>query len=105
MTMHELINMIENNEPIWWTDNDGEEHEVEVDGFDDKGNAVISFGRQVRDNIAQSWETAKNTEISFDLKGLAESISNKFNNPYSVNNLTKRPVSDLESMLKQELEA
>ena len=35
--MHELINMIENNEPIWWTDNDGEEHEVEVDGFDDKG--------------------------------------------------------------------
>ena len=43
MTMHELINMIENNEPIWWTDNDGEDHEVEVDGFDDKGNVVISF--------------------------------------------------------------
>ena len=48
--MHELINMIENKEPIWWTDNDGEEHEVEVDGFDDKGNAVISFvgGTSVR---------------------------------------------------------
>lgn len=43
MTMHELINMIENNEPIWWTDNDGVEHEVEVDGVDEKGNAVISF--------------------------------------------------------------
>ena len=42
MTMHELINMIENNEPIWWTDNDGKEHEVEVDGFDDKGNAIIT---------------------------------------------------------------
>ena len=73
--------------------------------FKSRLNAVISFGRQVRDNIAQSWETAKNTEISFDLKGLADSISNKFNNPYSVNNLTKRPVSDLEAMLKQELEA
>ncbi len=43
MTMHELINMIENNEPIWWTDNDGKEHEIEVDGFDDKGNAIITF--------------------------------------------------------------
>ena len=38
-----MVNMIENNEPIWWTDNDGEEHEVGVDGFDDKENAVISF--------------------------------------------------------------
>ena len=43
MTMHELINMIENNEPIWWTDNDGKEHEIEVDSFDDKGNAIITF--------------------------------------------------------------
>ena len=43
MTMHELINMIENNEPIWWADNDGEEHEVEIDGVDDRGNAIISF--------------------------------------------------------------
>lgn len=43
MTMHELINMIENNDPIWWTDNDGKEHEVEVYGFDAKGNAVITF--------------------------------------------------------------
>ena len=75
------------------------------EAFKSRMNAVISFGRKVRDNIAQSWETAKNTEISFDVKGLAESISNKFNNPYSVNNHTKRPVSDLESMLKQELEA
>ena len=75
------------------------------EAFKSRMNAVISFGRKVRDNIAQSWETAKNTEISFDVKGLAESISNKFNNPYSVNNLAKRPVADLESMLKQELEA
>ena len=43
MTMHELINMIENNEPISWTDNDGVEHEVEIDAVDEKENAVISF--------------------------------------------------------------
>ena len=43
MTMHELINMIENNDSIWWTDNDGNEHEVEVYGFDDKGNAIITL--------------------------------------------------------------
>ena len=43
MTMHELINMIENNDSIWWSDNDGKEHEIEVDGFDDKGNAIITL--------------------------------------------------------------
>ena len=50
MTMHELVDRIRNEIPIWWTDNDGEEHEVEVDGFDDKRNAVISFvgGTSVR---------------------------------------------------------
>lgn len=30
-----MVNMIKNNEPVWWTDNDGEENEVEVDGFDE----------------------------------------------------------------------
>ena len=50
MTMHELINMIENNEPIWWTDNDGEEHELEVDGYYDKDNAIVTLvgGTSVR---------------------------------------------------------
>ena len=28
MTMHELIKMIENNEPVWWTDNDSEDPEA-----------------------------------------------------------------------------
>ena len=47
----------------------------------------------------------KNTEITFDVKGLAESISSRFNNTYSVNNLLKRPVDDLGSMLTTELNA
>ncbi len=73
--------------------------------FKSRMNAVVSFGRQVRDNIAQSWDKAKNTEITFDFNGLTESVTSAFNNPYSVKNLTKRPVADLEEMFKQELGA
>lgn len=70
--------------------------------FKSRMNAVISFGRQVKENIANSWEKAKNTEISFDFNALTESIATKFNSPYSVNNLSKRSVNDLEAMLIQE---
>ncbi len=73
--------------------------------FKSRMNAIVSFGRQIKENIAQSWEKAKNTEITFDFNALTESIANKFNNPYSVTNLTKRPVTDLEMMLKEELSA
>ena len=75
------------------------------DSFKSRMNAVVSFGRQMKDNIVQSWDKAKNTEITFDFNGLAESVAAKFNNPYSVNNLTKQPVMDLEEMFKQELGA
>ena len=68
------------------------------EAFRSRINSIISFGRQIRDNIANSWEKAKNTEITFDFKGLAESISSKFDNSYSVNNLLKRPVDDLHTM-------
>lgn len=73
--------------------------------FKSRLNAIISFGKQVKENIANSWEKAKNTEISFDFNALTESIASKFNNPYSVNNLTKRPTTDLEAMLREEIEA
>ena len=72
------------------------------EAFRSRINSIISFGRQVKDKIANSWEKAKNTEISLDLKGLAESISSKFDNSYSVNNLLKRPVDDLHTMFAVE---
>ena len=72
------------------------------EAFRSRINSIISFGRQVKDTIANSWEKAKNTEISLDFKGLAESISSKFNNQYSVNNLLKRPVDDLHAMFALE---
>lgn len=67
-------------------------------------NSVVSFGRQVKDNVANWWSQAKNTEISFDLNELSRFVSERFgNNEYSVNNLMKRPVNELEGMLKEEL--
>ncbi len=72
------------------------------EAFRSRINSIISFGRQVKDTIANSWEKAKNTEITLDFKGLAESISSKFNNQYSVNNLLKRPVDDLHAMFALE---
>ena len=68
------------------------------EAFRSRLNSVISFGRQIKDNIVSSWEKAKNTEISLDFRSLANSISSKFNNQYSVNNLLKRPVDDLHAM-------
>lgn len=67
-------------------------------------NTVVSFGRQVKDNVANWWEMAKNTEVTFDMNGLGRFISERFhNNPYGVNNLLKRPVCELEEMLRAEL--
>ena len=73
------------------------------EAFRSRINSIISFGRQISDSIANSWEKAKNTEISLDFKGLVESISSRFNNQYSINNLVKQPVDDLGEMFKAEL--
>ena len=72
------------------------------EAFRSRINTIISFGRKIRDNISNSWEYAKNTEIKLDFKGLTESITSKFNNPYSVNNLLKQPVDDLRTMFEAE---
>ncbi len=67
-------------------------------------NSVVSFGRRVRDNMANWWEQAKNTEVTFDLNELSKFVNQKFQwNEYSVSNLAKRPVNDLENMLRAEL--
>lgn len=72
------------------------------EAFRSRMNSIISFGRQVKDSISSSWEKAKNTEISLDFRGLAETISSKFNNQYSVSNLSKQPVDDLGAMFRAE---
>ena len=72
------------------------------EAFRSRINSIISFGRKIGENIANSWEYAKNTEIRLDFKGLTESISSKFNTKYSVNNLLKQPVDDLGAMFRTE---
>lgn len=67
-------------------------------------NSVVSFGKRVRDNVSNWWEQAKNTEISFDLNELSRFVNEKFHmNEYSVGNLTKRPVGELEELWKAEM--
>lgn len=73
------------------------------EAFRSRINSIISFGRQIKDNIASSWEYAKNTEIRLDFKELTETIASKFNNKYSINNLLKQPVDDLGTMFASEL--
>ena len=69
-------------------------------------NSVVSFGRQVRDNVANWWEQAKQTEITVDWKGLSQYVQDKFRtNEYAVHNLVKRPTNELEDLLKAELTA
>lgn len=75
------------------------------EAFRSRINSIISFGRKIRDNISSSWEYAKNTEIKLDLKGLTDSITSRFNNQYSVNNLVKQPVDDLGAMFAAEHQA
>ena len=64
-------------------------------------NSIVSFGRQFRDKTVQTIQKIANTEVDF--RAMGNSIRNAFINPYSVDNLSKRPVIDLEQMLKEEL--
>lgn len=75
------------------------------EAFRSRMNSIVSFGRQIKENISSSWERAKNTEISLDFRGLADTISSKFNNPYSVNNLLKQPADELGAMFRGELDS
>ena len=66
-------------------------------------NSVVAFGRRVKDNVANFWTQAKNTEITFDLSELTRYINDKFQGEYGVTRLTKRPVGELEELLVAEL--
>ena len=48
MTMHELINMIKNNGPIWYINNDGEEFEAQVESIDNEGYVIINIANENR---------------------------------------------------------
>ncbi|HPT40963.1 MAG TPA: hypothetical protein PLG15_01095 [Candidatus Gastranaerophilaceae bacterium] len=69
-------------------------------------NSVVSFGNRIRQNATDFWTKAQQTEIHIDMAKLSNKITSKmpsFTGTYKVSNLVKRPVSELEEMLKAEL--
>ena len=43
MTLHEIVKAKENNEIVWYTDNDGEEFEAEIESICDDGNIIVAI--------------------------------------------------------------
>lgn len=82
--------------------------------FNNGINKIVSFGKRVGENTKAFWKKANETNIVWDFSGLSESIKNianmdikdigKNRNSYRVSDLIKHPVSDIEAMLKCELE-
>ncbi len=68
-------------------------------------DSVVNFGRKIRENVSDFWNKANNINVGSELKNTFSSIYDRFKvgNEYSVKNLTKRPVNDLEAMLREEL--
>lgn len=83
--------------------------------FNNGINRIISFGRKLGDNTKAAWRKATETSYTFDFSGFSESFNGWANmdivdfikgkgQTYSVKELTKRPVSELRTMLHDELE-
>lgn len=68
-------------------------------------NSVVSFGNRIKENVAGAWQQANNIEIAFDMVSMKDFLNKpiSFGNSYSVTNLQKRPVADLEAMMLAEL--
>ena len=75
--------------------------------FNNGINKIVSFGKKIGHNTKEIWRKANETNIVWDFSGLSESFKNfgktKEVDKYSVTELVKRPVGELESMLKEEL--
>ena len=70
-----------------------------------KAGGIIAFGRKAKESINKAIDFANNYDlgagIQNKLKSVYDSIANR--NQYSVKNLVKRPVSELETLLRDEL--
>lgn len=82
--------------------------------FNNGINRIVSFGRKIGENTRAMWQKANETNIVLDFNGLGESIKHIANmdikdiimrkDEYSVKELSKHPVSELETMFRAELE-
>lgn len=73
----------------------------------ERANAIVSFGRRTKERIESAIDFANNYDVGEGIKNAFTSVYNRIasRNEYSVKNLTKRPVTELESMLRAELTA
>ena len=73
----------------------------------ERANAIVSFGRRTKETISNAIDFANNYDVAEGLRNAFTSLRNRIvsSNEYSVKNLTKRPVSDLRTMLSDELAA
>ena len=73
--------------------------------FKARVNSVISFGKKITSDAVEAVKKFGNTEITLDVDAFKDTISNKLfpDRQYSVANLSKKPVSELGSMLQSEL--
>ena len=71
----------------------------------ERANSIIAFGRRTKERISSAIDFANSYDVGEGIKNAFRSISNRITagNEYSVKNLTKKPVSELESMLRSEL--
>lgn len=75
--------------------------------FKARMNSVVSFGQKIKNNVFETFDKITNTEISLDFNAFSTTLKDKLfpNSKYKVKNLVKLPVSDLQSMLLQEINA
>ena len=66
-------------------------------------NSVVSFGRRIKETTNNLWAQANNVNMKDFLSARMQMPS--FSGEYNVKNLAKRPVSDLENMLTDEISA
>ena len=83
--------------------------------FNNGINRIVSFGKKIGENTKALWKKANETNIVWDFSGLSESFKGFANmdvadiighrkDSYRVKDLVKRPVGELETMLRGELE-
>lgn len=77
------------------------------EAFKSRMNSVVSFGRKITKDAAETITKWANTEVSLNFGDFAQTVKSKIfpNSQYKVKNLVKQPVSDLRNMLQAELTA
>lgn len=64
-------------------------------------NSVVNFGRRIGETTSDLWNRARGVDMGTFFAGLPDAIGGT----YSVNNLQKRPVSELGALLTEKITA